>query len=132
MSRWLAGFEQAGCEVSREGEGRLSVLVPGWDQAVFASEAAAVVQRWFWDRMVVSVAEDGTARFRLEYFSPPQLILHLVVTSIFALEALCGEGAAHDPARFVLAFAAAQCVLAVTALVSFGLARESAVKRAIE
>jgi hypothetical protein len=132
LSRWLAAFEQAGCEVTREGEERLSVLVPGWDAALLPSDAAAGVQRWFWDRMIVTVAQDGSARFRLVYFTPPQLLLHAAVTAIFALQAGTGQGWLREPGRFALFFALAQALPWVTTLAGFRLSLDSALRRAFE
>lgn len=133
-SAWLAGFERAGCEVTRSGDGRLSVVIPGWDAALFPAaqtEMAVSLQRWFWDRMVVSVADDGSARFRLEYFSPSQLLLHVLVTLFFVAEAWFGSRLPSGPTRFFAAFAVAQAVPMLIALASFRFSRESALRRAL-
>lgn len=126
----LDGFERAGCEVSREGDGRLSVMVPGWDSCLFPSETAFAVQRWFWDRMIVTVDEKGAARFRLVYFSPPQLLLHVIVSAIFALEAWCGGMAQREPARFALILLVAQLVPLFTTLAAFNQSRAAITREA--
>jgi hypothetical protein len=144
MSAWRARFERAGCEVEREGEGRLNVLLPGWDGALLGGfkpggpmgpegEVAALMercQRWFWDRMIITVSETGAARFRLVYFSQAQLFFHLLVTLLFVLEVWFGTGVPTAPARFALMFAATQFVPALIALGGFKMALTSALRRA--
>jgi hypothetical protein len=144
LSAWQADLERAGCEVEREAGGGLDVLMPGWDSALFSGlsargpsgpegEAAAWVgrcQRWFWDRMRISVSDAGEARFSLAYLSAPQLLLHALVTAFFALDAWTGSFASRDPASFLAAFAASHAAMALVALAGFRLSLAAALKRA--
>lgn len=135
MSAWRACFERAGCEVEKEDEGRLNVLLPGWDGGPMGSEgdAGALVERcrrWFWDRMIITVSQCGAARFRLVYFSQAQLFLHLMVTALFVLEVWFGTSVPREPGQFALMFAASQAVPALIVLGGFRLALGSALRRA--
>lgn len=132
-SRWLADFEKAGCEVTRENPARLSVLVPGPDAQLVSSEGLFSLQRVFWDRMTVTVDADGTARFRLDYFSPAQLLMHAFVAAMCVLGAWSGlQNQLLDSRHFALTFAVAESVPFFITLIGFRLAREAALRRALE
>jgi hypothetical protein len=125
MSRLMAKYEAADCMVERRGEDRLAVLVPGWDAAILPFESLLPLQRWFWDRMSVTVDEDGSARYRMVYWSGAQPLLHFAIASAFAFEAWFGSRTGLSPRLFLAAFAMANLVPLALSLASFGLSLRS-------
>jgi hypothetical protein len=135
ISRLMTGFEEAGCEVNRDGSERLHVSVPGWDGIVFPLEGLLPLQQFFWDRMVVSVDAEGVARYRLLYWGASQVFMHLLITAVFAFEAWFGAASstdtAHEPWRFLANLAFAQLMPVLITLASFGLSRRAVLKKAL-
>jgi hypothetical protein len=134
MSQLIDGLGQAGCEVTRANSSELEVLVPGWDGALFPSETLLPFQRYFWDKMTISVNEDGIARYRLAYFGGAQLFMHLLISVAFAFEVWFGSAATGgrvlDPLRFFLNFSLAHLLPVFLTLVSFGFSRRAVLKKA--
>jgi hypothetical protein len=131
LSRLLAGFEEAGCEVERDGDTSLSVLIPSWDSQLLPFAEAVEIQQLFWDRMRVKVDAGGGARYQMAYFSGMQLLLHLLITAAFAWEAWFGTAGLRAPMQFVLTLAAAHLVPAAVTLANFHLSRRALFRKVL-
>jgi hypothetical protein len=135
VSRLFAALESAGCEVTRERAPDskvevLNILIPGWDSDLVPFEAAVSLQRYFWDRMVISVDSQGEARYRMVYWTPAQLVLHLMIATVFAIESSLGGEARSQP-RFLLAFVAAQAIPALLSMLGSSLSRRAVLRKAL-
>ena len=139
LAVWHERFERAGCEVEKsldlDGVPRLNVLLPGFEASFLpeSDELVGQLQRWFRDRMLVSILKDGTARFRFEYFSQSQLLFHSIVSAFFVFEVWFGQNAIpRDPRRFAFLFIAGHLATALVALLGFRMSLANALGRVRE
>jgi len=88
LTNIAAAFEAQRCEVSRRGD-RLEILMPGVD-GIWSTPFGAGVGRIFWDRATVEL-RGGDAIYSLEYWSWWQLCVHVLVSTVIALQFCLGS-----------------------------------------
>lgn len=81
LSRCIAALERDGCDVRRRGE-ILDVELPGFERWLMPRlEGGAGLLQGFRDRIEVRLVESGGIRFRMRYWSRPQILIHLLATT---------------------------------------------------